>query len=246
MKTLRTGMALLAGILMISGAVCAAGQQPGQQQPSLGEIARRLREKKKEAPKPAHVWDNDNLPTTPGAVNVIGTPPPAPAPAKGEAGEGNAPAATAAEKEADQLKNIADTQAALLEAKTNLQNLQSDLDLMSRQFLLDQQQFYGKPDYASDRDGKAKLDIEAGQVAAKRQDVAAAQSKIDELQARLDDLKASPNPATPPANSAAPPEESPTPEPAPAPAPPSPPPPPAPDSGPPPPADSGPPPPAGA
>ncbi|MGH9703052.1 MAG: hypothetical protein ACRD4K_06725 [Candidatus Acidiferrales bacterium] len=236
MNTLRTGMALLAGTLMISGTVCAAGQQPGQQQPSLGEIARRLREKKKEAPKPAHVWDNDNIPTTPGAVNVIGTPPPPPAPAKGEAGQGTTPAATAAEKEADQLKNIADTQAALLEAKTNLQNLQSDLDLMSRQLLLDQQQYYGKPDYASDRDGKAKLDFEAAQVATKRQDVAAAQSKIDELQARLDDLKASPNPATPPSNSAAPPEESPAPAPPPHPAP---------DSGPPP-ADSGPPPPAGA
>jgi len=244
MKTLRTGMALLAGTLMIFGAICAAGQQPGQQHPSLGEIARRLREKKKEAPKPAHVWDNDNLPTTPGAVNVIGTPPPPPAPAKGEAGEGNAPAATAAEKEADQLKNIADTQAALLEAKTNLQNLQSELDLMSRQLLLDQQQYYGKPDYASDRDGKAKLDIEAAQVAAKRQDVATAQSKIDDLQARLDDLKASPNPATPPANSAAPPAEPPASGPAPT--PPVAPEPPAPDSGPPPPADSGPPPPAGA
>ena len=241
MKTLRIGMAVLAGTLMISGVVCAAAQQPGQQQPSLGEIARRLREKKKEAPKPAHVWDNDNIPTTPGAVSVIGTPPPPPS--KVEAGEGNAPA-TAKENEADQLKNIADTQAALLEAKTILQNLQSDLDLMSRQLLLDQQQYYGKPDYVSDREGKAKLNVEAAQVESKRQDVVTAQAKIDELQSRLDNLKASPNPATPSSNPATPPVESPAPEPAPAPAPPVPPQPPAPDSGPPPPADSGPPPPS--
>jgi polyhydroxyalkanoate synthesis regulator phasin len=238
MKTLRTGMALLAGTLMLPGMTGAAGQQPGQQQPSLGEIARRLREKKKEAPKPAHIWDNDNIPTTPNAVSVVGTPPPPPAPEKGEAGVENTPAAA---KGADQIKEIADTQAALLEAKASLQNLQSDLDFLSRQLQLDQQQFYGKPDFASDREGKAKLDNEAAQVEAKRQDVAAAQAKIDELQNHLDSLKAAPNAEQPAAAPPAPPAESPAP--APAPAPPVEPEPPAPDSGPPPPADSGPPPP---
>ncbi len=241
MKTLRTGMALLAGALMLPGMTGAAGQQPGQQQPSLGEIARRMREKKKEAAKPVHVWDNDNIPTTPNAVSVVGGPPPPPAPEKGEAGAENT---SAAANSADQIKEVADTQAALLEAKANLQNLQSDLDLLSRQLQLDQQMYYGKPEFASDKSGKAKLDTEAAQVESKRQDVATAQAKIDELQIQLDSLKAAPNTATPPSNPVAPPVESPTPEPVPAPAPPVEPQPPAPDSGPPPPADSGPPPPS--
>jgi len=174
MKTLQIGLALLAGALTLGGIVSAAAQQTGQQKPSLGEIARRLREQKKDSPKPAHVWDNDNIPTTPNAVNVVGAPPPPPAAAKDETG-----AAPGGASEADQIKEIADAQAALLDAKTNLQNLQSDLDLLTRQLQLDQQMYYGKPDFAADKSGKAKLDSEAAQVDSKRQDVAAAHVEGD-------------------------------------------------------------------
>ncbi len=240
MKTLRVCVAILSGTFMLAGIVSAAAQQTGQQKPSLGEIARRLREQKKEASKPAHIWDNDNIPTTPNAVSVVGAPPPQPAAAKDETSAGTAPPAAG---ETDPIKEIADTQAALLDAKTSLQNLQSDLDLLGRQLQLDEQMYYGKPDFASDKSGKAKLDAEAAQVESKHQDVAAAQAKIDELQARLDGLKAIPNPTTPPASSGAPPVEAPAPEPAPAPAPPVAPPPPADSGSPPPPADAGPPPP---
>lgn len=45
---------------------------PAPQQDSLAEAARKAREQKKETPKAAKVFDNDNIPTT-GGVNTVGT-----------------------------------------------------------------------------------------------------------------------------------------------------------------------------
>jgi hypothetical protein len=45
---------------------------PAQPAPSLADVARKAREQKKNEPKPAKVFTNDNLPTQGGGVNVVG------------------------------------------------------------------------------------------------------------------------------------------------------------------------------
>lgn len=59
-------------------------------QESLGEAARRAREQKKEAGKPARTFNNDNIPAA-GGISTVGEK--AEAPAEGAAADGSAPAA---------------------------------------------------------------------------------------------------------------------------------------------------------
>ena len=70
-------------------------------------------------------------------------------------------------------------------AKERLKQLTADLDLLSRQYNLDQQSYFGKPDYSKDTDGAEKLRSEQSQVEAKRQEVADAQKQMDEAQGKL-------------------------------------------------------------
>lgn len=189
MRLMRTGLTMVAcSLLAWALAATAVAAQEKEQKPSLADIARRIREQKKGQVKSARVWDNDSIPKTPNAVSVVGQAveePPAEAAKLTEA-------KSAATKDSDQAsKDVAETQAAILDAKNNLANLQTDLDLLQRQYSLDQQQFYGKPDFASDKEGKVKLDAEAAQVDAKRQEVQDQQQRIAELEQKLNDLKAS-------------------------------------------------------
>src|SRR6266849_6393979 len=138
MKTVRTGLAVLVIALLMPCFLAAAAPQQ-QQNPSLGDVARHLRDQKKEQPKAKRVWDNDNIPQAGSEVSVEGQ---TPAP-KAAAKEGETPVAKG---EGDQkLKEVADKQAALLDAKKNLETLQQEFDLLQRQYNLDSQQFYGKP-----------------------------------------------------------------------------------------------------
>jgi hypothetical protein len=50
----------------------SATQTPPAQEDSVAAAARRAREQKKETPKPAKIFDNDNLPTS-GGVSTVGT-----------------------------------------------------------------------------------------------------------------------------------------------------------------------------
>jgi|SRR5579862_9817012 len=151
-----------------------------QQQDSLAAAARRAREAKKEQAKPAKVWDNESLASEPGAISIVGQPASSDdksAPADGAKPTAERPAAT---------KKIAAIEASLNEAKANLQTLKVDLDLLQRKYSLDQQTYYGKPEYSSDKAGAAALADEKNQIDAKQQDVTAAEKKVADLQAQLD------------------------------------------------------------
>lgn len=156
-----------------------------QQTDSLAAAARRTREQKKNQPKAAKVWDNENIPATPGGISVVGNaaaPEQQPAQnAQAGAAEENKPAKTAEDKSA--------VQSGLAAAKQQLESLKKDLDIAHRKYGLDQQMYYGKPDYASDKAGAAALKDEQAQIDAKQQEVADAQKKIDDLQAKLDSSK---------------------------------------------------------
>jgi len=147
-----------------------------QQEDSLAAASRRAQEEKKNQPKAGKVWDNDNLPT--GNVNVVGQTPPAGETTAGAAAtEETAPSVSPEEAAA-----IAED---LNAAQAKLASLKTDADILQRKFVLDSQMYYGKPNYAADREGGAAIKAEKAQVDAKMEEVAAAQKEVDAPQAKL-------------------------------------------------------------
>jgi hypothetical protein len=121
----------------------------------------------------------------PGA-SATTTPPPASAPGS-EGPDQNAaakPAAGGSSSAASDDKSA--LQADLAAAKDQLQSLTTDLDILKRKFTLDQQVYYGKPDYAADKADAASLHDEQDQIDAKQQEIADAQKKISDLQSSIE------------------------------------------------------------
>lgn len=184
---------LLVLLALPVGVASAQQQQPPQEQAdSLADAARRSREQKKEAAKPAKVWDNDTLPSKPGDVSVVGQSAPS-SDASGNPPAANAPtaggvaAAGAAKSSVKSAKDVKALQASLAAAKDQLQAVKTELDILQRKYNLDSQMYYGKPNYAADTAGAAKLADEKSQIDAKQQDVDAAQKKVDAIEAELKD-----------------------------------------------------------
>ena len=189
MKISCAGFILLLALPVKFAAARPLGKQQtsDQQQPaSIADAARHTREQKKSHPQAAHSWDNDNIPTNPNELSVVGSPaaPPADenAPSARADNAAGAPPSGDAAKEAN---NQGAVRSELDSAKDHLKILMANLDIMSRQYTLDQQQYYSKPNYSSDRDGQERLNKEQNDVEAKRQEVAEAQKKVDELQSKL-------------------------------------------------------------
>ena len=121
-------------------------------------------------------------------ASVTPTPTPAPAPASGSGSSDSSgaakPAAAGSPSEASGKQSA--LQADLAAAKDQLQSLTTDLDILKRKFTLDQQVYYGKPDYAADKAGAASLHDEQDQIDAKQQEIADAQKKINDLQSGIE------------------------------------------------------------
>lgn len=178
--------AVLAATLL--PAVASAQSQDNQ---SVAEAARRAREKKKaQQAKPAKVITDETLDVKKGDVQsataeqprMPGTPQ-APAPGASST-TANAPAAGAADA-----ASSAATQAAkdgkepkeVTELKEKIKQAESDLDLLNREYRLDQDAYFSKPDYANDNAGKQKLDDEKVQIGNKQQEVDRLKSKLADL-----------------------------------------------------------------
>lgn len=125
-----------------------SGQQPQQQsktqtqsqtpkKESLGEAARKAREKEKAAPKAAMVFTNDNIPTTGGGVSVVGAPP---APAKESGKESTAESKAAAPKNNDEAmwrKKFADARQKIAQDEQELSIMQRELGELNLQYYPD-------------------------------------------------------------------------------------------------------------
>jgi len=145
---------------------------------SPAEAARRAREEKKSPPKPARVWDNDNLPKEGEGVNVVGTtetaaPPPAAAQP--------APGLSTQEK--------AQLEAARTSLKEKIAALSQELDIAQRKYTLDSDMYYGKTNYQQDTPGKAALDAEASAVKDKKQQLDEAKAQLAALETKLNSPK---------------------------------------------------------
>ena len=177
-----------AGLLLTGLCGTVRAQSQGDSTPSVAEAARKARELKKENAKPARTITNDDLPTGPAGDVANGAVSQAPAANGDEAGttagnEGGEkkPAAAANDEQAKQKK--AENAAALERAKKQLATALSELDIMQRKLVLDNDSYYSKTDFASDKDGKANLDAEAQQINEKKQAVEELKAKVAELQA---------------------------------------------------------------
>jgi hypothetical protein len=184
----RDTMRLLAYSVFISTlafAGVAAGQQ--SQSDSLVAAAHRAKEEKTQQPKAARVWDNDNIPKRPDAITVLSDNTPQTSAASDSSGTPANTKGTESAKDSASGKK-AGLETDLASAKESLQTLQNDLDILKRKFALDQQSYYGKPNYATDKDGAASLSEAQDQIDAKQLEMGAAQQKIADLQSQLNAL----------------------------------------------------------
>ena len=154
-----------------------------QDSQSVADAARRAREKKKDAAKPAKVITDETLDVKKGDVQnaVAEEPRVAGAPETSNPAPSGAPnsAAPDATGQADKNEKLKKELAVL---KEQLKDVLSDLDILQRENRLDQDTYYAKPNYGADTAGKQKLDDEQQQISDKRQEVERLKAKLADLQ----------------------------------------------------------------
>ena len=190
-------LALLVGLTV--ALLPVAGFAQSQDTQSVAEAARRARAQKKNTEKPAKVITDETLEVKKGDVQsataeqlrIPGTPETPAQPAAGAANAQSGSAAGDASANAQGSKNISDEDKSRgilkqrVALKEKIKDAQSDLDLLQREFQLDQDTFYSGPDYANNTSGKAKLDGMKQQIADKQQ-------VLERLKAELAALPAAP------------------------------------------------------
>jgi hypothetical protein len=192
MRQKRSGMAFV-GVLVAVGFVFVSGL--AAQEPSVADAARRAREQKSNAVKPARIITDDTLApggttNTTGGVSTVGTtssangdastpvPPQAAGPGGGEPSDAGA-AANRQEQTKDAPKD-AEKDLQVVALKEELAKLQNEVDLANRELSLENDSYYSKPDYIHDKDGKAKLDGLTDDVKVKQEDLEKLKAKLTE------------------------------------------------------------------
>lgn len=183
----------------------SAGQNGAQaaQTDSLAAAARQARADRKDQPKAAKVFTNDNLPTN-ATISYVGSS--ANTPTTNDTGASSNQAANANTKAGAKVGGSGDKssdEAALAKAKQQLESAKKDLDIDQRKFALDQQDYLSNPNHNSDTETAATLQTEQDGISAKKDEVEAAEKVVDDLKARLDTdseaASAAPAPASAPA-----------------------------------------------
>src|SRR5690348_9005275 len=153
----------------------AQSQAPHKE--SLGEAARKVREKDKAAPKAAVVFTNDNIPTAGGGVSVVGA---QPAPSK-ESDKGSAAAESKAaagqnNEEATWRKKFAD-------ARQKVSQDEQELSIMQRELAQLNLQYYPDPQKA------LKQSVDRSDIIKKTDAIAAKQKELDADKQALSNLE---------------------------------------------------------
>jgi predicted RNase H-like nuclease (RuvC/YqgF family) len=154
-----------------------------QDSPSVAEAARRAREQKQAASKPAQVVTNETLPAPanqPGEAKAPGAPaqPESSAPAPSEAmAQAENPSSQDPEQIKKQVENL----------KQEIADKQRVIADLQREIALEQDVVYRNPDYQHDTAGKQKLDsLQSG--------LKQNQDELAELKAKLTDLASAQEP----------------------------------------------------
>jgi hypothetical protein len=177
---LRSFAALFAGFCL---AIPLFAQQDDA--PSVAEAARRARQQKQDAAKPAHVIDNDAIPPAPAAS--MGTPLSAanPSDSTGKSPDRAAAPKSEAEK-ADDDKKKADIEALKQEIADKL----AKVNLQQREITLAEDSYLSNPDHEHDKAGKENLD-------SMQADLTQLQAELTRLRAKLGALGAPADEKTP-------------------------------------------------
>ena len=171
MNTKRLIFAALASTLLCSPALLNA-RQP---QDSVAEAARKAQAEKKTSPKPKIVFDNDNLDSLKGTVNVVGQEPAPPADQAKPAADDK----TKSEAEKPPVKDEAYWRKQFAAANKKLADDSHELDILQREYNLKEQQYYSDPNTAMkeqfDRkdltDTKQGIDDKSAAVAKDKQEI---------------------------------------------------------------------------
>lgn len=155
----------------------SATPSPAPQGDSLADAARRVREAKKDQPKPAKVFDNDNLPG--GTISTVG---------KAEAPKDGATDATADKESSGDGEKIWRAKFAGLRA--NLARDKEDLDVMQRELgQLNLQDYHNDPNKGMQQElTRDDINKKTADIDAKRKQIDADQQAIDDAE---DDLRKS-------------------------------------------------------
>jgi len=174
-----------------------AAQEPSA--PSVADAARRAREQKQNTAKPAKVITDDTLhPQAANSPDASPTSQPNPSAAP-DANAMNTASAPASQAEPASPQEAEEKKKALESLKSEIAAKQSEVDLSQREIALENDNYYSKPDFSNDKDGKAKLDRLQNDLNAKKDDLAKLKAKFSEL-GGVEEVKppAPPAPLVPP------------------------------------------------
>lgn len=182
----RSMMIRFAIVAVMAAVFLPIGFSQSQDSESVAEAARKAREKKKDAAKPAKVITDETLDVKKGDVQSAVAEEPKIAGAENSnaqaaLGRANATPANAAAK--DEKKERLKKE--LTDLKEQIKQSLMDLDLLQRENRLDQDAYYSQPSYGSDTAGKQKLDDEKQQINDKQQEVTRLKAKLADLQREM-------------------------------------------------------------
>src|SRR5882762_7305718 len=179
----RIPLRLALSVVLAATLLPAAAFAQSQDTQSVAEASRRARAQKKNTEKPAKVITDETLVVKKGDVQsataeqlrIPGSPETPTQPADAANSQGSKNPSEDEKVRADLKERVA--------LKEKIKDAQSDLDLLQREYQLDQDSFYSSPEYAKNTSGKEKLDGMKQQISNKQQE-------LDQLKARLAALPA--------------------------------------------------------
>jgi len=187
----RTTLRIVLPVALSATLLPAVAFAQSQDTQSVAEAARRARAQKKNSEKPTKVITDENLNVKKGDVQsaaaeqlrIPGSPE---TPAQPAGGAANAPAQSSKTSSEDDARK---ERAAL---KEKMKETLSDLDLLQREYQLDQDSFYSSPDYAKNTAGKQKLDALKQQISDKHQELEQLRAKLAALPATQENSPSEP------------------------------------------------------
>jgi DNA repair exonuclease SbcCD ATPase subunit len=164
--------------LFLAAAFLFALRLPAQDKPSVADAARRARQQKQAASKPAPVITNDTLRP---AAAPTGTAR-ASTPASADSTSASPSAASTEQKPAaDTAEDAQRKKQEIAELKQQIAEKQEALKFLQRDLALKQDTFYSNPDHQHDSDGKSKLDSAEADIKQIEDDIAALKAKLSDL-----------------------------------------------------------------
>jgi hypothetical protein len=203
----RLAVPFIAACILVPCAAARPQDSQDQQTQSVADAARHAREQKKAAAKSSKVITDEDIDTKnlkPGAEGLnVGAPPKLDTQPPSSAAVAAAEAADqAADSAAKEPAKRAGEDPEIGGLKGQIAQAAKELDLLQRELALDQDEYFSKPDYISDKVGKTKLDAQQRQINDKKQDLEGLKTRLAALQELEGRSKSTPAAAAPPAPAA--------------------------------------------